>query len=185
MRVQVFCYKFLNDISDRRGYRKAVEILEQLIQQRPDVPDYRIELAETLTRVIVPERFDGSLFERLDQDLRRAGQLVDDLIAESGDVPRYHQTAIRILERTALLRMLRDGVAEGLDPLRRAWELQSRLTAPGSRGHRSRYHTQRGAATATISRSLLEKRPPHPRCRRAHLRRLAGRHGTVHLASPR
>lgn len=109
------------------GYRKAVEILEQLIEQRPDVPDYRIELAETLTRVIVPERFDGSLFERLDQDLRRAGQLVDDLIAESGDVPRYHQTAIRILERTALLRMLRDGVAEGLDPLRRAWELQSRL----------------------------------------------------------
>ena len=82
MRVQVFCYKFLDDISDRRGYRKAVEF---------DLPDDERDHMVVLEYIFEQLNVGGELVPATDwcREYREAGNpslSVDDVVI-LGDKP--------------------------------------------------------------------------------------------------
>lgn len=84
MKVQVFRYKFLDDISDRRGYRKAVEF---------DLPDSEKDHLKVLEHIFEQLNVGGDLVkaEPWCEEYREAGNAslsVDDVVI-LGDKPWY------------------------------------------------------------------------------------------------
>lgn len=82
MKVTVFCYRFLNDISDRRGYRKAVEF---------DLPDSERDHMVVLEHIFEQLNVGGELVpaEPWCEEYRAAGNpslSVDDVVI-LGDKP--------------------------------------------------------------------------------------------------
>ncbi len=83
--------------------RLAAEILEELVADFPDVPDYRCELSEMLT--ITAQKSDSDLTQRRYQ-IHRAVQLAGYLNRDFRSIPRYQVALAKSL--TAEATLLRD-----------------------------------------------------------------------------
>ena len=124
---------------DKTGVDRAIEILESLVKQHPEVPEYRFDLSETYAMVeaIPPaRRGPGPRFSALnamayhslvEQRLEKALELSRQLTAEHPSVPEYRVSRAHICQKLGqlLLRTRRPDRAEQLD--RQSVEIQDAL----------------------------------------------------------
>ena len=73
---------------------KAIEILEQLVADFPDVPEYRFDLGKTYAR---PDSPDQSLSAAAEKRLRKSLSILEKLVAENPNVPEYTASQVQSL----------------------------------------------------------------------------------------
>jgi tetratricopeptide (TPR) repeat protein len=110
---------------------RAAEILQNLVEEFPDNPDYRYDLAETYAMVDVPSPFsagppDAAAEAQSREMLDKALAISAELVAAHPNIPDYAVSQVFIQMRLAAL--LRKGDPSGAEHrFREALELQSAL----------------------------------------------------------
>ncbi|MBX6315760.1 MAG: serine/threonine protein kinase, partial [Isosphaeraceae bacterium] len=170
------------DLEMETAFARAAEKFEGLAAQFPSVPEYRFELAETYA-LDNPWSADPTSLGRIEQRLRRALALVQQLSAESPDNLEYTAAQVRVQTKlgVALKRLQRADEAEACYRWAIALEetLAARLPVPHaaridlatlretlatSLRERSRHDEARAIlnAAATDLQSLAMDKPIHP-----------------------
>ena len=102
---------------------RGITLLRKLVKDFPGVPDYRLDLCESLGGTGPPDRMDPKTWG----NLREAVDLSEGLMAEYPSVPEYKAAHGRYLDRYGM-RLLRAGkTAEAGKVFRRAFDVQSKL----------------------------------------------------------
>jgi serine/threonine protein kinase len=107
---------------------RAIEILQKLATDFPDVPDYRLDLSKTYARMDLRDRpSDADLYSAMEQRLRKSLKISEQLITENPIVPDY--AAAHVHSLYALAEVLRHArrPAEAETLLRKALAIQSAL----------------------------------------------------------
>jgi tetratricopeptide (TPR) repeat protein len=110
----------------RGGNARAVELLEKLVKDCPEVPDYRLDLCETLVGSGPPRRGPQESEEDVGR-LKKAITLSADLVLRYPNVPEYTAAHARYYDSLGL-RLQDAGELEGAEAAhRKAVRLQTRL----------------------------------------------------------
>jgi serine/threonine protein kinase len=113
------------DTNDRK---EAVALLEQLVKQFPQVPDYRFDLSETLAELDVrgpPMTFPGATTN--EKDFQEALRLARELVVEHPNVPDYQLSKAQIHYRLAFVQKQNRQLDKAEKNMRQAVDLQSSL----------------------------------------------------------
>jgi len=107
-----------------KAYERAIELGEALVEQFPDIPEYKLLLARVLhdsVRIIwLADRFD-----EIERRLRRAASLTDELLATSPSQRAYRHIAARVQRAIGalLVELGRPGDAEvAFERARAVWK---------------------------------------------------------------
>ena len=90
-----------DDATIQTNYKFATTLLEQLVKENPEQPDYLFELSETHAD-FSPREFAGNRSQESLDRLTEALRLSDQLIAAHPQVPRYAASNIRMLHRRSM-----------------------------------------------------------------------------------
>src|SRR5262249_54100908 len=107
---------------------RAIELLRQLTKDFPKVPDYRLDLCETLARSSGPRRPPNPSSttkgqERLEEAVTRS----EELVAQYPGVPQYTAAHARYLDRLGMMLLQARKLVEAETAHRKAVSLQSGL----------------------------------------------------------
>ncbi|MGD0382156.1 MAG: hypothetical protein ABSA77_01455 [Thermoguttaceae bacterium] len=117
--------------STRETTNKAVQILQKLVEEYPDVPDYRYDLSETYAieddrGPFFPKATDSTARKRSLETLEKALAISEELVAEHPNIPDYAVSQVFI--RLRLANILQESDRSGAESnLRKALDLQSAL----------------------------------------------------------
>ena len=106
---------------------RALEIMQKLVDEFPDVPDYRYDLSETYAMLAFsPDAADKAAAQRSRELLQKALLISEELVAEHPNLPDYAASQVHI--RLALTDALRESDAAAAEgSLRKALDLQGAL----------------------------------------------------------
>jgi serine/threonine protein kinase len=111
-----------------RGIEKGTKILEQLVNDFPQTPDYRYELCQAYS---ITMNHRGPPLERQADEQRRrllrALEIADRLVVEHPNLPDYAALEVRLLHQLADVRYRDGDAAEATSDLRKALARQQSL----------------------------------------------------------
>jgi serine/threonine protein kinase/Flp pilus assembly protein TadD len=108
------------------AYRRAVEIQEALVDQLPKVPEYRMDLANTYSRLTILLHDTGQLAES-ERTNSRSRELWEAIVAELPKVPDYRRNVARTYNLQGYGLRDRGRLVEAERSVRRAIELLEAL----------------------------------------------------------
>ena len=112
-------------------------MLDDLVARFPGVPEYRAKLVE-IAIMAEPWSADAASLERLENRLRQARTIVDELAAESPENLVYEQDQIHVHAKLGVVLQRRDRAEEAEGCYRRAIEIAGRLIDRSFRPERAR-----------------------------------------------
>ena len=128
---------------------RAVAVLEQLVEEAPETPDFRFELSEAYADVD-PRRAPDEALSEVEQRLQRALTLSRPLVAEAPEVPAYAAGLTQVLAKLAIVarRTNRDDDAHAY--------LSEAITVQGSLAERSPDNLVHVVFIARMQRHLVD-----------------------------
>jgi tetratricopeptide (TPR) repeat protein len=157
-----WAYRKVGVLNERLGrpveaeaaYARAIGILEGLVRRYPAAPEYRLRLVDTYD-IVDPWSAESSTLDVMEKRLRRASELIDQLVAEgTGDINYAHaQVHVRAKLGMALQRLGRDKEAE--DSYRQALDLEGAILS--RRPNDGRTIFDRGTTRHALAMLLLNR----------------------------
>jgi hypothetical protein len=155
-----WAYRKVGVLNERLGrpveaeaaYERAIGILEGLVNRYPASSEYRFRLVETYD-IADPWSADSSTLTAMEQRLRRASELIDELVSEApGDIKYAHsQVHVRAKLGMAFQRLGRDKEAE--ESYRQTLDIEAAIMSRRPNDGRTAY--DRGTTRHALAMLLL------------------------------
>jgi tetratricopeptide (TPR) repeat protein len=128
------CYLEGAEVEEERGpdakggAEHAIEILEGVVQARPDIPDYAYDLSEAYARIHIPRPPIPPETQRTIEDrFGKALALIERLVVQHPDIPDFAAAEARMLDKLGSFHRQMDRWAEAEQNFRKAITIQTPL----------------------------------------------------------